>query len=500
MDKAKDKHMNSNTYSILLARALRRQAGLALISGQFQVRSTTRAAILCLALVLMLAPVILLAGGDQTPTVSPTAPTSPAATAPKTTEEMDQLQADYQAMMADFEVQRLEAVRAAEAAHLQAEMARRIAHENAAMAVQNKDLSEDDRREAEADGARAMAQIEQEMQEVRRQLSESHRQMREASRQVARAHRDLAIQQSKEIRAQVINLGDRAVIGVVLGEQKEQGVKIIGVSPDGPADRAGIREGDIMVSLRGESLGGGEKAAGRAAIFQVMSEVKAGEELAVEILRDDAAWEFMVKAENREPRSWQSFIRLSAPPAPGAPGTPNVHIEHIEVPMIDHAALAEQVERISREVEQYRYAFVGADGENLEILQDFDFSSGNLSDIAAQALGDANIWFGMPATHGLKFAAINPELGEYFKTNRGVLVLSARKDNAFQLMPGDVLLAVNEYEVNSPTDVLRVLRNIAPEEEFEVEIKRNKRDRTLSLVMPANRLGQLGRLHFNYRE
>ena len=53
---------------------------------------------------------------------------------------MDQLQAEYQAMMADFEVQRLEAVRAAEAAHLQAEMARRIAHEKAVMAAQNKDL------------------------------------------------------------------------------------------------------------------------------------------------------------------------------------------------------------------------------------------------------------------------------------------------------------------------------------------------------------------------
>jgi hypothetical protein len=46
-------------------------------------------------------------------------------------------------------------------------------------------------------------------------------------------------------------------------------------------------------------------------------------------------------------------------------------------------------------------------------------------------------------------------------------------------------------EVSSPAEMIRALRSIEPNAEFEMQIKRNRRDKTLTAVLPDNRLGAL---------
>ena len=93
----------------------------------------------------------------------------------------------------------------------------------------------------------------------------------------------------------------------------------------------------------------------------------------------------------------------------------------------------------------------------------------------------------MPLARGLKLAEIDSGLGEYFKTDRGVLVLSARADNALQLKSGDVILQVGKAAVNSPAEFMRALRDYQSGDEVEMDIKRKRKDQTLKTVMPENR-------------
>ncbi|HET6563794.1 MAG TPA: PDZ domain-containing protein, partial [Xanthomonadales bacterium] len=103
--------------------------------------------------------------------------------------------------------------------------------------------------------------------------------------------------------------------------------------------------------------------------------------------------------------------------------------------------------------------------------------------------------FGLSHTAGLELASLNPQLGDYFKADRGVLVLDVKDSNSYGLKSGDVILSVAGTDVNSPAEMIRALRGIEPNAEFEMKIKRELRDKTLKAVLPDNRLGALMGLH-----
>ena len=326
----------------------------------------------------------------------------------------------------------------------------------------------------------------EELQRMREELSRAHQELRESSREVARLHRDLAREEQERVRVAYFG-EERAVIGVVLGAEQDGGVQVLGVSPEGPAEDAGVQPGDVIVSVNGQPLSApapapaGEEGATprpapapRASIHRIMEAVKPGDTLELEVRRGDEEMVFDVIAERREPLLYESMLRLQPPPAPGAP---RVLVERIEVPSIDTEALERQVHELTRQFEDLRIVTPDApmpplpNGYTVSVLGD-------------EALEQANLWFGLPLARGLQLARLGPELGEYFNAERGVLVLEADDENGLKLEPGDVIQSINGSPVDEPADVYRALRTASPGDALAIDVKRKRRDRSIETEMP----------------
>jgi S1-C subfamily serine protease len=94
--------------------------------------------------------------------------------------------------------------------------------------------------------------------------------------------------------------------------------------------------------------------------------------------------------------------------------------------------------------------------------------------------GPAEIFEGMPFLYGspladLELAPLNPDLGQYFGTDTGVLVISVPTESQLGFKGGDVVLAVDGRKLESPSHLLRILRSYGDSESFKAEVLRNKK-------------------------
>lgn len=369
--------------------------------------------------------------------------------------------------------------------------------------------AEQERHAAEASIEKAREQLERvseqqsegraaqraEMAQMHEELNQARRQLQQTQREIARVNREVSRVRSEERHATrfTYTTTDRPIIGVILGDADDVGVKVLGVSPDGPSERAGIRQGDVIVSVGGQVLAAIEESENaRDGLRVAMADINADEPLTVTVERSDKTIDLIVVPEVREPRTWHTVTRFpSAPHAVAAPGAPEeparvVTIERIVVPEIDTAGMAEHIAKIRVEIDERRDLL--DKGVLAPVEHEYEFEFHDMSEMGNFALHDANIWFGLPMAQGLQLAEIDPGLGEYFKTDRGVLVLKAKADNELQLESGDVILQVGDTEVNSPAEFMRALRGFESGDEVEIDIKRKRKNRTLKAIMPESQM------------
>jgi S1-C subfamily serine protease len=84
----------------------------------------------------------------------------------------------------------------------------------------------------------------------------------------------------------------RAWLGV-FAHVIEEGVVVAGVVPDGPGDRGGLQEGDVIVSLNAEEVGS------RRDLYMNLWRHEPGEALTFEVMRDNKVRRFEVKGGDR---------------------------------------------------------------------------------------------------------------------------------------------------------------------------------------------------------
>jgi S1-C subfamily serine protease len=87
---------------------------------------------------------------------------------------------------------------------------------------------------------------------------------------------------------------------------------------------------------------------------------------------------------------------------------------------------------------------------------------------------------------GLDLRSLNPDLGEYFGTTEGVLVLEVPEEFGIDLRAGDVIQSIDGREVRSPSHAIRILRSYAPDEEISLEIVRQGDERTVEGRVPED--------------
>lgn len=367
------------------------------------------------------------------------------------------------------------AIAQAEADRVQAEAALSQARVKMAQAAEAKAESEEERalmREAR----------EVEMEQMFEELARAREQLNETSREVAHINREIARERARATSGShwVAQAMQKPVIGVVLGEATDEGFEVIGVSPDGPAERAGIDKGDVIVSMAGHDLSADDKNESGEKLLAAKRAMKAGEATTVTYRRKDKLVDAEIVPEVREPLAWHTITRF---PSIGSPSE-MVSVERIVVPEIDTEELAKRIEQIKIEVADRALLSVPVPPTPPEVLE---LELHELSELGDSALFQANAWFGLPVAKGLKLAEVNPGLGQYFKTDRGVLVLEARDDNELQLMSGDVVLKVGDSDVNSPAEFMRALREAEPGGELAIDIKRERRNSTLKTTMPERK-------------
>jgi C-terminal processing protease CtpA/Prc len=268
--------------------------------------------------------------------------------------------------------------------------------------------------------------------EVERRLHDAERRMAEAARQIAELTNErLPNMPGFEQHFEVIT-NDRPRLGVTIGGESEgpvEGVSIIAVTPGSAAADAGLRAGDVVTSVNGETLAAANSEAATSRLLEFMKGVEEGDTLDLEYIRD------------------------------GKDGA---------------------VELEPKPIESQFFAIAG-DGRGFRapLAPDFAVLPG-----APQGVNPMVFHWSSDGWGDMELVELSPGLGQYFGTDEGLLVVSAPTSSALQLEDGDVIQKIDGREPTSVRHALRILGSYQAGESLKLDIMRNKKRRTLDVEIP----------------
>ena len=255
----------------------------------------------------------------------------------------------------------------------------------------------------------------------RDELRDAQRALEAAAREVARLSAGMAGLGVGEVMQQFNRTGRRAMLGITI-EDANGGSVVSGVSPGGPAADSGIKTGALIVGVNGDSLA--ESESPTRALIEAMSGVEPGDKVRLRVKQDGTEELIEVTTKAFEPEAFV-FAYESDSDAP------------VDV----------------FKFEQGRRGFPG---------------------FAPR----------MQPWADMELVELTPDLGAYFGTEEGLLVVRAPKDDGLELLDGDVILGIGERTPKSTAHALRILRSFDPGEDLAVEIMRKKRRRTIAFKIP----------------
>lgn len=213
-----------------------------------------------------------------------------------------------------------------------------------------------------------------------------------------------------------------AMLGVNIGgseQARDEGVEVMGVSPSGPAEAAGLRKGDVITAIDGKPLRRTEERSAGRQLVEYLRDVEPGQVVKLEYLRDGR-------------RQTASVTTVAAEP-------PMVRIMREHMPML----------------------------EGVELPFDVDMLMGGPR----------------RAFRSLELVPITPKLGEYFGTDKGLLVVRAPARTGLE--EGDVILTIGGRTPEDARHAFRILGSYQPSEQVKVEVLRHRKRMTVDVELPA---------------
>ncbi len=237
---------------------------------------------------------------------------------------------------------------------------------------------------------------------------------------------------------------NRGRIGVVVKTDSDAandklGARIEAVTPGGPADKAGLKAGDIITRFNGTTLGGvgsedDEESGPGMKLISLARELDPGDTVQVEYHRGSANSKASIVAEDLG-RGGDMHLDM--------PGMPDMG----EMP--------------------HSWNFLREPGEGG-------------GDIALTIGGAFDAW------GGIELVSLNPDLGEYFGAREGVLVVRASEDSTLPVKGGDVILGIGGRKPTSPMHAMRILRSYEVGETVSIDVLRKQKRTTLTWKVPES--------------
>ncbi|MEX0975943.1 MAG: PDZ domain-containing protein [Woeseia sp.] len=263
--------------------------------------------------------------------------------------------------------------------------------------------------------------------------------LREAEERLAAAAARIAELSQRRLPAMLdierrIRGGHRPMLGVTIGADDErgpvEGVTIQGVTPGSAAAEAGLRAGDVITAVNEESLGAAQDEEANRKLLDFLAGVEEGDTLDIDYLRAGTNNTVEVRPRTMPNRIFafgpggEEFMMRSVPAAPAAPGAPaNV----------------------------FRFFAGGGSWSDMEMV------------------------------------SLTRNLGEYFGTDQGLLVVRAPSNEQLKLRDGDVIQRIDGREPTSVSHAMRILGSYQGGETLQVEIMRNRKKETISIEVPDHR-------------
>ena len=85
---------------------------------------------------------------------------------------------------------------------------------------------------------------------------------------------------------------------------------------------------------------------------------------------------------------------------------------------------------------------------------------------------------------GMELVKVTPDLGRYFGTDQGLLVVSAPQNETIDLQAGDVISEIGGRQPRDPGHAMRILRSYEPGEEVVIGLMRDKQNQDVEILLP----------------
>lgn len=290
-------------------------------------------------------------------------------------------------------------------------------------------------------GVGGMPAQERSSREIEQRLRELQEEIRALERQLAeRRGRNVFVESRILSFAQ-----NRARLGVLVQTRADEETDVVGallesVDPDGPAQEAGLESGDIITSFNGEPLTGRypparpDESEPARKLIDLVGELQPGDTVAIEYRRGNQTLSTVATLDDR----------------------------------------------------RMNWAYTSVNDDPLRVV--LSPSRG----VDVRRLGDDIGFvtvFGGPWSE-MELVSMNEDLGRYFGTNEGLLVIRPPDEPEIDLQSGDVILSIGGREPVSASRALRILRSYAEGETVEIAVMRDRNRITVSAVVPDRRFGR----------